>query len=650
MLDFLADKSWESIIWESILVWACITTVVFAVFVLNLPSQYDPYRKDLIEEDNFREEDKKNAESGYGYFAKHRDTNKTLKVEASVTVLVLGDIGRSPRMQYHVASIARHGGRVSLIGYVESQILPEIVMNRFVKIIPLKPIPQRLRTSSKLLFPIVAPLKVLYQVWDVWRTCGYHTKPTKWMLVQNPPSIPTLLLAQFICFVRNTKLIIDWHNFGYTILALKLGDGHPLVRISEFYERYVARWADVNFCVTNAMARVLKQRFGIDALPLHDRPAKQFQPLTPEQRSEVLHRLEGTKSHAKKIEEKRYRLLVSSTSWTADEDFSLLLDALVVYSSTVSMDPRFPKILAIITGKGPDKDYYLSKLDKLKAEKRLTNVIVKTAWLSSEDYASLLGAADIGVSLHKSSSGVDLPMKVVDMFGTGLPVFGYSKFEAWPELVRDGVNGMGFETADELEELLEKAFTGNGHRLNKLRDGALKETKRRWDDEWFPVAGRILKMGGTTLESDPRPQEEKSTSSLSKEAEAPALVNAEQPVVSNEKAIPVTTENDAPVEQVVAPSSEALREEQQVTAEEPTVKEPAKPIEEPAEAEEFIGPIEAEKSEEQVQPAQASIILEEKSEEQVQPVQASTIPEETSEEKPRGGTFLSYAPMRPDQD
>ena len=32
-------------------------------------------------------------------------------------VLVLGDIGRSPRMQYHALSIAKHGVQVDLIGY-----------------------------------------------------------------------------------------------------------------------------------------------------------------------------------------------------------------------------------------------------------------------------------------------------------------------------------------------------------------------------------------------------------------------------------------------------------------------------------------------------------------------------------------------------
>lgn len=39
------------------------------------------------------------------------------KESVSVQVLVLGDIGRSPRMQYHALSVARHGGRVDIIGY-----------------------------------------------------------------------------------------------------------------------------------------------------------------------------------------------------------------------------------------------------------------------------------------------------------------------------------------------------------------------------------------------------------------------------------------------------------------------------------------------------------------------------------------------------
>ncbi len=41
----------------------------------------------------------------------------THEPKISVQVLVLGDIGRSPRMQYHAMSVAKHGGRVDVVGY-----------------------------------------------------------------------------------------------------------------------------------------------------------------------------------------------------------------------------------------------------------------------------------------------------------------------------------------------------------------------------------------------------------------------------------------------------------------------------------------------------------------------------------------------------
>ena len=68
---------------------ALIASTAFTILLLCLPSQYNG---------------KLAASNGR-------------KSKLSVQVLVLGDIGRSPRMQYHAMSIAKHGGRVSLIGY-----------------------------------------------------------------------------------------------------------------------------------------------------------------------------------------------------------------------------------------------------------------------------------------------------------------------------------------------------------------------------------------------------------------------------------------------------------------------------------------------------------------------------------------------------
>lgn len=312
---------------------------------------------------------------------------------------------------------------------------------------------------------------------------------------QNPPSIPTLAVASIVCFLRNTRLVIDWHNFGYSILALKLGNNHTLVRLSGWYERTLCRYATAHLCVTRAMARVLQSEFYIKApvLPLHDRPANHLQPiLAKQERHDFLASLEETATVRSSLESGDLRILVSSTSWTADEDFSLLIAALSRYSELASTSkPHLPEVLAIITGKGPQRVAYLQEISARKSSGELKKVTIKSTWLTTHDYARLLGSADLGVSLHTSSSGVDLPMKVVDMFGAGLPVVGWNRFEAWPELVTDGVNGLGFGSSEELVEHLVDLFE-NAAKLEGLRAGALKEGSRRWDGEWDPVAGKLF--------------------------------------------------------------------------------------------------------------------------------------------------------------
>ena len=108
-------------------------------------------------------------------------------------------------------------------------------------------------------------------------------------------------------------------------------------------------------------------------------------------------------------------VLVSSTSWTEDEDFSILLDALQLYEGKCNDGQGlYPDLVCIITGKGPQKEFYRERIQEIG----WTHVSFLMPWLEPEDYSRILAAADLGVCLHTSSSGLDLPMKVTSYYQT----------------------------------------------------------------------------------------------------------------------------------------------------------------------------------------------------------------------------------------
>lgn len=402
--------------------------------------------------------------------------SKFARKNPSVAVLALGDIGRSPRMQYHAASLSKAGFKVQIIGYKGTQPHKSLLEDQNIQYQFIPEVPDFLNRGPRWLFPFSGPLKVLHQFFFLFVILGYAIDPPAYMLVQNPPSIPTLVLAQFICYLRNTRLVIDWHNLGYSILALKMGQSHIMVSAYKLCERLFGRHAYAHLTVTEAMKLFIEEKFKVTGIvtTLHDRPPVHFQSANSATRLDSLKSLPETKDFDARTD----KLLVSSTSWTADEDFQILLDALQAYDAESSSKPR---ILAIITGKGPQKQYYMDLISKLS----MKSVTIRCAWLSAEDYPRLLAAADLGVSLHTSSSGLDLPMKVVDMFGCALPVLAV-RFSCIHELVREGTNGRTFEDAEDLAQCLVGLFVdeeGIEH-LESLKEGAKQESKRRWDDEW----------------------------------------------------------------------------------------------------------------------------------------------------------------------
>ncbi|TFK30666.1 hypothetical protein FA15DRAFT_22483 [Coprinopsis marcescibilis] len=517
------------------------------------------------------------------YFFKPRNYHSL----RSVAILVLGDIGRSPRMMYHAQSFAENGFMTELVGYGGSDVIPALERLPRVRIWHLSEPP---RILSKLPFVIAAPFKVIHQVVTILLTLlVWIEKPPEFLLVQNPPSIPTLALVQLVGRIRGSKVIVDWHNLGYSILALKLGKDHLFVRISKWLEQTFGRIAYAHLFVTRAMRDYLVKEWDLQGhkVVLHDRPPRHFHRASTQETHELFQKLDVTlksqtclkgflpecdppystpftqiqdnlqkpgnakgplrassprnapddipkynEIRSPTLRQDRPAILVSSTSWTPDEDFSILLEALSLYEnratelyeesrkSSPSQSGKIlpqkplllPRLLAIVTGKGPLKEKYMNQVAKLQKSWKWVRCI--SLWLEAEDYPILL---DLGVSLHSSSSALDLPMKVVDMFGCGLPVCALG-FACLPELVKHGKNGLIFNDAPELAHQIERLFSSfpqatelsalasslasasvrpstpaNVHvskRYNPLRE--VDWTLSTWEDSWAPAMRPLI--------------------------------------------------------------------------------------------------------------------------------------------------------------
>uniref|UniRef100_A0A8C1A538 Chitobiosyldiphosphodolichol beta-mannosyltransferase n=1 Tax=Cyprinus carpio carpio TaxID=630221 RepID=A0A8C1A538_CYPCA len=383
----------------------------------------------------------------------------------NVCVLVLGDIGRSPRIQYHALSLSRHGYNVTLIGFLGTKPHQDIIEDDRIDILPISELkgltvgPRIFRYASKVIFQSFQLFYVLMKIEDQ----GY-------ILMQNPPGLPAIAVTWVASRLRGNQFIIDWHNYGYTIMALTHGENHFIVKLAKWYEKLFGRFSDHNLCVTNAMREDLRKNWNIDL-----DVTKEYMELT----AFTEH---NTQTGAVTRSAGRPALLISSTSWTEDEDFSVLLQALEEYEKFVEAGHKLPSLVCVITGKGPQKEYYKKLIDS----KEFHHIKICTPWLEAEDYPVLLGSADLGVCLHKSSSGLDLPMKVVDMFGCCLPVCAIH-FQCLHELVKHEENGLIFKDSKELSEqlkLLFSDFPGDQGKLGIFRKNLRESGQQRWDENW----------------------------------------------------------------------------------------------------------------------------------------------------------------------
>ena len=259
--------------------------------------------------------------------------------------------------------------------------------------------------------------------------------------------------------------MIDWHNFGFSLLAMRFGAGSRLARWAERYELRAGRRADGAFCVSRAMQRELRARGVCGPLEVvPDSPLTLEPPLDRQARRDLLRRLLPDAPAADLV-------LLCPTSWTADEDIGVLLEALALHDAAGVQT----SLLALITGQGPLRPAFERRIAAL----RLERTAIRTLFLAPADYRALLRAADVGVSLHRSSSGVDLPMKIIDFFGARTPVLALDYGDCLAEQVRDGVDGHLFADAAALARLLRDV--SEPARLEQLRRNQAGD-RRLWSE------------------------------------------------------------------------------------------------------------------------------------------------------------------------
>lgn len=167
-------------------------------------------------------------------------------------VVVLGEVGRSPRIRYQALSLAGFMN-VHMIGYQGGA----------------DPSHSNLKVSHMTPYTYSIKPKIIdYFIKSMWQALSLFLfmiseNRYDFVLCQNPPAIPTLFVCWIYCLFFRAKFIIDWHNYGYSIMALTHGKNSKIVRLAAWIEYYAGRKADYNFCVSEAMKNDLLENQNI---------------------------------------------------------------------------------------------------------------------------------------------------------------------------------------------------------------------------------------------------------------------------------------------------------------------------------------------------------------------------------------------------
>jgi hypothetical protein len=386
---------------------------------------------------------------------------------ALALVIVLGDLGRSPRMLAHARVLRARGWRVGLCGRCESGLPSDLASDPGVTVHDLG---GGMGTGVVRLARIASDVR-----WGL-------------AIVQNPPGFPALLALEWARARRSAagRIVLDWHNTGAELL-----EAAPLWQnVYAAAERFAARGADTHLAVTAALARHVRRNIAAaDVRVLRDAPGEMRPRMTSKDGRAAwweAHAIRDSNEPAgASTPPEDAWWVVCPSSWGADEAMGWLLRVAARWSRAAG-----GRALALIaTGRGAGRGAFARALALHEsAGVNRGEASVHLAWFEPDDYRELLERADAGVCLHTSSSGLDFPMKLVDFAAAGLPAVAYDYGEALRETFPVDASDATFRSEDELVERLTALAMASGRAVRR------KEA-RTWREAWEAVAPDVAGEG-----------------------------------------------------------------------------------------------------------------------------------------------------------
>ena len=378
-------------------------------------------------------------------------------------------------MLAHAGSLLRAGHEVHLVGTARTPLPSSLQDDARLHVHPLHD--GGAGRGQGMAGAIATGVRGLRLGWRLAGTLFRNTPRPDLILVQTPPPIPTLPVAMLAAHLRGAKLVVDWHNLGWTLLALRFGPGHLLVRATRFAELWFGGRADAHVAVSQALAHRLGALGMGDVVVLHDGPSsvRPFSPARGDLPEDPL-------------------VVVAPMGWTRDDDLPLLAAALQRLSEHLEADPwREGNLRLLVSGNGPLRREWGERLRALGSGR----IQVETPDVPVEEYPALLAAAHLGISIHRSSSGLDLPMKIVELHAVGVPVLALEDGSPLEEIAPPGSGVLCYRNADELAELLWTMLTEGGGEEGGLLRRLTTEVRHRprmsWDEHWRVAMDPLLR-------------------------------------------------------------------------------------------------------------------------------------------------------------